>query len=117
MRYEIEAVQKFNGSGILGIWLFLGSPAITAIGFTMLASRSIYDQPSILAYLAIITGGFAFLGGCICLLIGRYQKIAVRVIEDKQQWPADTPRQDQAFGNAAPWPKPLGPQLKHDWGK
>ncbi len=113
MHYVVNASQKFTGLGILGVWLFLGGPVATAIGFAVLSSASPYGPSPIWGLLALVAGGFGFLAGCVCLLIGRYQKIDIRELKA----PAPNTTAHQGDGPETPWPKPLGPRLKHDWGK
>lgn len=77
-RYDIQSTQHFTDNGIIGVWLFLGSPILSGIGYWWLTSELSGYSPNLFGpALVLFLSGMGFLGGCVSLLIGRSQTFKV----------------------------------------
>ncbi|MCO5163555.1 MAG: hypothetical protein M9939_20700 [Mesorhizobium sp.] len=84
-RFEIDAVQKFTADGTLGVWLFLGGPIASAVGYGWLLSELTkrFGSEPLAPLIVIGVGGFASLAGAVLMLIGRSQHFTIRSVEER----------------------------------
>jgi hypothetical protein len=64
--YEVTTVQRFTSDGVVGIWLFIGSPVLHAFGLWLIGDLFSF-------WTTFVTGVcmVGFLAGVVMLLIGR----------------------------------------------
>lgn len=81
-RYGITAVQKFDSNGVIGVWLFLLGPIVSGLCIAWAVNDGpLFGNLPMAPYIIMALSGLAFLVGCVCMLIGRYQEITVRSLE------------------------------------
>ena len=93
--YEMNTRQVLTDGGKCGVWLTLGSSVVSTMTWfwpvIMYGRDAEFNaiSPAVLVLL-LAACGFAFIGGCILLLIGREQVTTVRRVArtkpDEQLW-------------------------------
>lgn len=83
MKYDILSTQHFTDKGIVGVWLFFGSPVLAGLGYLWLGSELTSYSPNLIGpALVLFAAGMGSLGSLVCLLIGR-QTISVATPREK----------------------------------